>query len=139
MAIALLANDTLIHLPPLTFFRGLVMELDGAQRETFDIEEAVVGPLTDAARVFALAARRLTPVGTLDRLRLAEIDFPQGAPTIREAADAFRIGLYYQNLARGPRILPGRLGKFDQALLKTAFPSITRFLEFTLSVFLQPL
>lgn len=137
MAIALLANDTLIHVPPLTFFRGLVMELDGAQRESFDIGETVVGPLADAARVFALAARRLTPAGTLDRLSLAETDFPEGAATIREAADAFRIGLYYQNLARGTRMVPGRLGKFDQALLKTAFSSITRFLEFTLSIFLQ--
>lgn len=133
-AIALLANDTMSHVPPLTFFRGLVLGLDGSQRDDFDIAEAVVSPLTDAARVFALAKRRLAPVNTLERLDAAVLDFPEGAAQIREAADAFRIGLYYQALAGGARITPGDLGKFDQLLLKTAFASIQRFLEFTLTV-----
>jgi len=134
-AIPLLANDTLIHLPPLTFFRGLVLDLDGAQRDSFDISRAIVSPLADAARVFALARRRLTPVNTLERFAMAMVDFPEGTSIISEAADAFRIGLYYQTQAGSALITPGKLGKFDQLLLKTAFSSIQRFLEFTLSTF----
>ena len=134
-AIPLLANDTLIQLTPLTFFRGLVLELDGGQRDSFNISEAVVSPLADAARVFALAKRRLTPANTLERFDTAQIDFPQGASIINEAADAFRIGLYYQFQAGCDLVTPRNLGKFDQLLLKTAFSSIRSFLEFTLSTF----
>ncbi|MBK5292025.1 MAG: hypothetical protein JJE04_10155 [Acidobacteriia bacterium] len=138
-AIALLANDTLAHLPPMTFFRGLVLDLDGAQRDSFDIADAVVSPIANAARVFAIAKRRLTPANTLARLETALLDFPEGAAILRQAADAFRIGLYYQALAGGDRIDPGKLGKLDQQLLKTAFSSIQRFLEFTVSTFVPAL
>ena len=133
--IPLLANDTLAHWPPLTFFRGLVLELDGAQHDSFDISDAVVSPIANAARVFAIAKRRLAPANTVARLESAMLDFPEGADILREAADAFRIGLYYQTLA-GARIEPGKLGKFDRLLLKTAFSSIQRFLEFTVSTFI---
>jgi CBS domain-containing protein len=132
-AIALLAIDTMGHVPPIAFFEGLVMEIDGAQRDSFDIGEAVVTPLSNAARVLAVARRRLTPVSTLERLELAAADFPEGAEAMRQAADAFRIGVYYQSLARGSRIDCAMLGKFDQKLLKTALVSIERFLEFTLN------
>ena len=47
-AIPLLANDTLAHLPPLTFFRGLVLDLDGGQRDTLDIASAAISPIADA-------------------------------------------------------------------------------------------
>ena len=135
-AIPLLANDTLAHLPPLTFFRGLVLDLDGGQRDTLDIASAAISPIADAARVFAIAKRRLAPANTLERLRTAALDFPEGAATLRDAAEAFRIALYYQTLAGGSRIEPGALGKFDQRLLKTAFSSTQRLLEFTASTFL---
>jgi signal-transduction protein with cAMP-binding, CBS, and nucleotidyltransferase domain len=138
-AIPLLANDTLAHLPPLTFFRGLVLDLDGAQRDSFDIAQAVISPLADAARVFALAQRRLTPANTLERFENAILDFPRGAGVLRQAADAFRIGLYYQTLAGGTRIDSAKLGKFDQLLLKTAFSSIQAFLDFTVSTFVPGL
>ena len=76
--IPLLANDTLAHLPPLTFFRGLVLELDGAQHDSFDIASAAITPIADAARVFAIAKRRLAPANTLERLAQAALDFPGG-------------------------------------------------------------
>jgi CBS domain-containing protein len=134
--IPLLANDTLVHLPPLTFFRGKVLELDGAHSRSFDIGKAVVSPIADAARVFALAKGRLTPSNTLDRLAAAQHDFPSGAAILAESADAYRIGLYYQALAGGPNIDPDKLGKFDHVLLKNAFSFIHRFMEFTVSQFL---
>ncbi len=136
MAIPLLANDTLVHLPPLTFFRGLVLELDGVQHASFDIASGATAPIADAARVFAVAKQRFGSANTLERLAAAALDFPDGASIFGEAAVAFRTALYYQTRAAGSRIDPGRLGKFDQLLLKTAFSSIQRLLEFTTSTFI---
>ena len=136
VAIPLLANDTLAHLPPLTFFDGLVLHLDGTQQDSFDIGEVAIAPIAGAARVFAIAKGNLTSANTLARLETAGLDFPQGAAIFREAADAFRIALYYQALSAGPRINPAKLGRFDQLLLKGAFSSIHRLLEFTASTFL---
>ena len=136
MAIPLLANDTLAHLPPLTFFRGLVSDLDGGGRDSFDIGSAAIAPVTDAARVFAIAKGRLAPSNTLARLETAALDFPEGAAILHEASEAFRIALYYQTLAGSSRIDPGTLGKFDQRLLKTAFFSVQNLLEFTASTFI---
>jgi CBS domain-containing protein len=135
MTIPLLANDTLANLPPLTFFQGLVLEMDGAQRESFDIAETVTVPVASAARVLALARGRLAPAGTLARLAMAAGDEPEHAAVFREAAAAFRIGLYYQTRNGGPRIEPGHLEKRDQLLLKTAFAAVQRFLEFTVARF----
>ena len=136
VAIPLMANDTLAHLPPLTFFDGLVLHLDGTQQDSFDIGEVAIAPIAGAARVFAIAKGNLTSANTLARLETAGLDFPQGAAIFREAADAFRIALYYQALSAGPRINPAKLGRFDQLLLKGAFSSIHRLLEFTASIFL---
>jgi CBS domain-containing protein len=135
--VPLLANDTLSHLPPLTFFRGMVLELDGGRRDSFDIAGSVVDPIADAARVFALARRRLSPAGTLERLEAAALDFPAAAPVFREAAAAFRVGLYHQTLAGSCRIEPSKLGRYDQRLLKTAFSSIQHLLELTTSTFIR--
>jgi CBS domain-containing protein len=135
-AIPLLANDTLALLPPLTFFRGLVLDLDGGESESFDIHSSVISPIVDAARVYALARRRLSMANTLDRLAEAASDYPESASVLNEAADAFRIALYYEAVA-GVRIRPRRLGKVDQRILKTAFSATHRFLEATASRFID--
>ena len=126
-AIALLANDTLAHLPPLTFFRGLVVDLDGAHQESFDIHQAILSPIINAARVFALTRGDAHPANTLARLAAARVD--------RAVADAFRAGLYYRALAGGNQIRPRDLDKFDQCLLKNAFSAIQRFLAFVETTF----
>lgn len=133
--VPLLANDTLCHLPPMTFFGGLVLELDGGERPAFDVTETALRPAADAARVFALGRGRLTLTNTLDRLAAAVSDFPAQARIFAEAAEAYRIALYHQTLADGPRIDPTRLGRYDSRLLKTAFSSIQRLLELTRDTF----
>jgi signal-transduction protein with cAMP-binding, CBS, and nucleotidyltransferase domain len=134
--LAILANDTLGQQPPMTFFQGLVLELDGGQSETFDIAKSAVTPVSDAARVFALARGRVSPADTLERLRAAERDYPEGEPVLREAAEAFRAALYYQAVTGSPEIRPGQLRKIDQVLLKSAFGAIQRLLEFTGETFI---
>lgn len=137
LAMALLSNDTMENVPPLTFFEGLVVDIDGGRRECFDIDAALVGPVADAARVFALSRQRLERVSTLERLDLAVADYPQGEAVLREAADAFRIGMYHQTLAGGRMVHPRKLSKSDQMLLKTAIRSVGRLLQFTVATFLE--
>ena len=108
LTVALLANDTLAHLPPLTFFRGLVLDLDGVQRDSLDISTSAVAPIADAARVLAISHGRLATVNTLDRLEERQWISRKLPAMLREAADAFRIALYYQTLAGGSQIDTGR-------------------------------
>lgn len=136
VTIPLLANDTLAHLPPLTFFGGMVLELDGAKSESLDIRGTVMSPIADAARVFAFAKRQFTRANTLERLRAAAQDFPDGAQIFRESEDAFRVALYYLALSGEDRVDPRKLRKFDQLLLKKAFSCVQRLLEFTVSTFI---
>jgi signal-transduction protein with cAMP-binding, CBS, and nucleotidyltransferase domain len=133
--IPLLANDTLGHLPPLTVFRGLVLGSDGSERETLDLAEYIVHPISDAARVLVLG-RKGAPINTLERLEAASLDAPGNAPVFRDAADAFRIALYHQSVGGAPFIAVSALGKLDQRVMKTAFSAILRLLELTASKFL---
>ena len=109
------------HLPPLTFYDGAVLDLDGGRRARLDLERSALIPITDAARVFALAHGRLDPPGTLDRLAAAGLD---------EAANAYRVSLFYHTVG-------GTLSRYDQMQLKTAFVSIQRLLDLTAKTFLS--
>jgi CBS domain-containing protein len=130
LLVPMLANDTLGNLPPLTFFSGLVVAFDGTERRDLDLVGTALHPISDAARVFALAAGD-SALGTLDRLAAAATASPGDAQIFNDAADAYRIALYQQALAGAPRIDPSKLGRLDQRLLKTAFASILRLLELT--------
>ena len=134
MLVPLLANDTLSHLPPVTVFQGLVLESDGSERETLDLAEFVVHPISDAARVFVLGQGGV-PINTFERLETAALNYPENAAVFRDAAEAFRIGLYQQAIAGTPLIAPSALGKLDQRVMKTSFSSILRLLELTTSTF----
>jgi CBS domain-containing protein len=139
--IPVLANDTMSNVPPMTFFRGIVIELDGAESKTLDMERSAMAPMADAARVFALAAGNVAASNTLDRLEVASQALPQHEQIFRDAADAFRVVTYESAIAslrggdgRG-QVNASVVGKYDQRLLKTAFQSIHRFLEFTASTY----
>lgn len=56
LLVPLLANDTMGNLPPLTFFSRLVLAFDGTERRDLDLVGTALHPISDAARVFALAA-----------------------------------------------------------------------------------
>jgi CBS domain-containing protein len=136
-----MANDTMSNLPPLTFFRGLVVELDGEQRDTVDLATTALGPIADAARVFALADKKLEPAQTLARLHCASVAFPAHAAVFHQAAHAFHIAAFHQAWAmfrrqEGERLIrPSALGKYDQRLLKTAFDAIQRLLDLCATTF----
>lgn len=125
MAIALLANDTMSHIPPLTFFDGLVVQMDGARTESFNIDQSILSPIADAARVYAMSEGNCTPAGTLSRLRDSE------------AAEAYRIALYFRALLGTSNIRPTQLERPDQLLLKSAISSVSRFVSETASRFVE--
>ena len=135
-AAALLGNDCLQSFPPLTLYQNLVVGMDGSRREELDLSATALQPLTDVGRVFALAAGDPVPAGTIARFlqgaRRAEL---QGHLT--DAADAFRILLLEQarngirDRDEGRIVYPVMMGRYEQILLKSAFRSIQRVLEFT--------
>jgi len=133
-AIWTLANDTLSNLPPLTLFRGLVLQLDGAQTDRLDLRRTVIDPIADVARAFALGPGD-TQAGTIERLAGAAARHPEESALFEEAAAAFRAALYFEALAGQSLIDPGLLGRHDQRVLKTAFASVQRLLEFTTAAF----
>ena len=55
----------------MTFFRCVVVELDGAERGTLDVAPYALQPVEDAARVYLLAARKVEVTHTLERLKCA--------------------------------------------------------------------
>jgi signal-transduction protein with cAMP-binding, CBS, and nucleotidyltransferase domain len=125
LLVPLLANDSLGNLPPLTFFSGLVVSLDGTEHTKLDLDANALAPISDAARVFALAAGH-KQINTLDRLAaIGDSD------VFQDAAEAYRIALYQQALAGTSRLDPAKLERLDQRLLKTAFTSVLRLLEHT--------
>jgi signal-transduction protein with cAMP-binding, CBS, and nucleotidyltransferase domain len=86
----LLANDCLANLPPLTFYKGLVVEDGGASSENLDLRQAVILPLVDTARVFGLRWGQREP-GTWERFAAAERR-EQGQERLFAAArEAYRI------------------------------------------------
>ncbi len=137
LAVVLLANDTVSHVPPLTFFEGLVIDLDGARRESFNIDYSLVSPVADAVRVFALSLSSLSSTSTLARFKHMAAAAPQHARALSEAADAFRIGLLFRMRAGSAEVHPKQLSRADQILLRTAIASAGRFLEHTVKTFVE--
>ncbi len=137
--IPVLANDTMSNLPPLTFFRGVVIELDGAMRETLDIEKTMLEPIADAARVFGYASKDLPTTNTLQRLADAVTVLPRGSSVLLEATEAFRLAFYLiarvSDQSTSALIRPSTLNRYDQRRLKTAFSSIQNLLELTATAF----
>lgn len=132
-----LAHDCLSNLPPLTFFRDLVVEESGEQTDTFRLENSALQPLVDVARVFSLASGN--PLGTSTRLRLEQASrlLPSQESIFREAAETTRVVLFQQARAglrlrsSGAELPLSLLSRHDRQVLKSGFRSIHNLLEFT--------
>jgi CBS domain-containing protein len=135
--VRLLANDCLANLPPLAFFRDLVVEDGGEKSGVLHLERSALLPLVDVGRVFAMAAGRFFGDSTLDRFALAAARRPMDASIFREAADSLRVMLYHKARAGirhqngGAALDPASLSRYDRQVLKSGFASILRLLEFT--------
>ncbi|WP_293777236.1 DUF294 nucleotidyltransferase-like domain-containing protein, partial [uncultured Corynebacterium sp.] len=118
--------------PPLTFFRGLVVERDGDYANTLDIKKGGTAGIVQMARLFALASGS-TVVDTRQRLREAagHAVSHQGAQELLDAFDYLR-SLSFQHQAHQLRegqqpnynIGPKSLGRMEREHLRDAFRAI---------------
>ena len=135
--IRLLANDALGNLPPVTIYEGYAVEADVLARETIDLQDYALGPVSDVARVFHLDGGDLRTTGTFERLAAAARRFPQGADVFAQGARAFRVAQYFragQGLRGGDdgrELRPAALNRTEQVQLKSAFRDIGALIAFT--------
>ena len=66
--IAHMVTNALTHKPPVGFFRTFVLIHDGEHDNTFDIKHRGIVPITDIARVLALA-EGINKVNTTERIK----------------------------------------------------------------------
>jgi len=131
----ILAHDCLSNLPPLTFFRDLVIEESGEESATFRLEISALQPMVEVARVFSLASGN--PLGASTRLRFeaARRFLPAQEAIFREAAETVRVVLFHQARAglrlrtSGAELPLSTLSRHDRQVLKSGFRSIHNLLE----------
>jgi CBS domain-containing protein len=135
--VPLLAHDCLANLPPLAFFRDLVVEGTGEKTGVLQLERSALLPLVDVGRVFAIAGGRFFGDSTLERFAQVRERMPKNESIFREAADSLRVMLYHKARAGirhqdgGSEVDPASLSLYDRQILKSGFASILRLLEFT--------
>jgi len=134
--VPLLLEDSMANLPPLTFFRDLVVDDEGGYREVLDLLRATLQPIVDIARALALDCGRQAPT-TLDRLTMLTPEDDDAARLIEETAAAFRNALYHRARTGlttgtdGSRVDPAKLTRLEQNLLKSGFRTVLRLMEYT--------
>lgn len=121
------ARNALLNSPPLGFFRNLLVERSGSQKDKFDIKLRAMMPLVDAARLLILSHGIADLTNTRKRFhKLAELE-PAHAELFTEAARAYDIFMRFRTLeglradSSGRYIDPESLGKIERQLLKNAF------------------
>lgn len=133
---ALLANDSLAHLPPLTIFEGYAVDDKGEPIDQLDVNAHALRAVADAARVLALEAGDFEARSTLARLEHARERLPEAGHVLTGAARAFRIVFFLRAMnafrggGDGNLLAPASLSRTDQALLKFSFHAIARLLDF---------
>ena len=128
-----LARDAVARRPPLGLLGGFVVERSGVHKDRLDLKARGIFPITQAARVHALALG-LPETGTLDRLAGAAAHGVFTAAELRDLTDAWevlgRLRLRHQLacLAAGAEpdnhVDPAGLGKSERLLLKEAFRTV---------------
>ena len=128
--LASLASAALQNPSPLTFFRNFVVERSGEHKDFFDLKARAMRPLTDAARVLILQARKGNINNTLRRYEtLAELE-PQNADLYREAAKAYEVLTRLRaelGLKRGDNgrfVKPDELSQIHRLLLRNSFTPV---------------
>lgn len=126
-----LAQNALQNPPPLSFFRGFMVERSGDNSERFDIKARAMMPLTDAARVLtydlALDPRGDTTAARFRRIAEAE---PGLASLAHEGAMAYEILMRMRaqeglrTKTAGRYIEVARLNKLERRTLRNTFEVI---------------
>ncbi len=127
-----LAKNALQNPPPLSFFRGFMVEKNGAHKDEFDIKARTLMPLTDAARVLAYDQQLPQYLSTIERFRKVGQADPTLADVCGEAAEAYGALLRFRAMAglqrqdSGRYLNPEKLNKLDRQRLRSIFQIIER-------------
>ncbi len=132
----LLAHDSLANVPPLTFYRGLVVEEGGGLTGELHISRNAIRPLVDVGRALGLAAGRPFNSSSSERFAAAGIAGTGHQGLLEDSTEALQVALFYQareaarRFSDGAILDPATLSRYDQQLLKRSFRTILRLLEF---------
>jgi len=128
--LAYMMANAMKHRPPLGFFRQFVLVHDGQHNDTLDLKHTGIVPVTDIARVLALAGG-IEEVNTLRRLqRAAEQDLlsKEMAENLQDALkliSGLRVRHQAEQIARGEQadnfLNPNDLASLERGHLKDAF------------------
>lgn len=128
---AYMAADALKNPPPLGFFRQFLVENDGKHKDSFDIKNRALEPLTDAARLISLSHSIKEITNTYFRFKkLAELE-PKNAELFNDCADAFNVLMRFRteeglaNNSDGQYLNLDGLSKSDRIKLKNCFQPIS--------------
>jgi len=120
---------------PTGFFRGFLLEQDGANKDTFDIKRRALMPLSDAARVLILSHAVKSISNTPERFeKLAELE-PHNRELYLACSYSYRALLKFrtkQGLLHndsGQYIALGDLTKQEKIKLKSTFKTIKELQE----------
>ena len=127
---SIFAYVSMDHKPPMGFFRTIVVQRSGDHKHTFDLKLNGVGPITNAARMFAIDAG-IESTNTFDRLLSLEAA-GYGEPGLwKELQEAleflllFRLEHQLQQTKDGrpinDHVDPAGLSPLHRALLKESF------------------
>ncbi len=83
-----MSSNALHHTPPLGLFRSFVLEKHGSEEKALDMKKRGVVPITDLARVYALASGA-RPINTHQRLQSAYEKGALSKPGLMDLSDAF--------------------------------------------------
>ncbi|MGF1485440.1 MAG: DUF294 nucleotidyltransferase-like domain-containing protein [Opitutales bacterium] len=135
--LALMANDALASLPPITIFRNGVLDRTGVLWTCVDTRSHALQPLSSLARVFALSKGAVHLTSTIERYLFCSNAWPEHKRLFESAAEACRIALFYQTLSglrngdNGQFIRVDQLPKVDQETLKSVFRTVVDLMAHT--------
>lgn len=132
---SLLAYVSILHKPPLGFFRTFVVERSGDHKDELDLKLFGAWPIVGAARLFALDAG-VEQTNTIDRLNALETIGYEDHALLRDLREAFefltllRLERQLEQRTSGQPISnylsPSTLSNLQKGLLKEAFQTIVR-------------
>lgn len=104
--LACMVHNALQNSPPLSFFRQFVVERNGEHKNAFDMKLRGIMPITDIARIYALAAG-IGEINTLRRLEAAATAKLLSLKDARDLCDAYEYIAHLRLMHQGNRMQAG--------------------------------
>ncbi len=131
--IPFLAKNALLNPPPLSFFRGFIVERGGEHKNQFDVKLRAMMPIADAARVLSFSLGIKDAHSTTERLRSIGQKEPNLESITAEVAFAYELMMRYRARSgiehgdSGRFLEPEKIGKIERQTLRNSFQIINDF------------